>query len=75
MQIGPTAWCPQTESIFSIDQVITEVAKRSWLESALGSAIYVIFFEYPYVTLIIGIALVFAVTVSIIRVIRRGRGK
>ena len=75
LQIGPTAWCTQTGSIFSIDEVTTEVATPSWLESALGSAIYVLFFEYPYVTLIIGIVLVLAVAVFIIRVIGRGRGK
>jgi len=71
VQIGPTAWCTQTGSIFSIDEVITEVATPSWLESALGTVIYVLFFEYLYVTLIIGTVVVFAVTVFIIRVIRR----
>ena len=75
VQIGPTAWCTQTGSIFTIDEVITEVATPSWLESALGSAIYLLFFEYPFVTLIIGILLVFGVAVFIIRVIRRNREK
>lgn len=71
VQIGPTAWCTQTGSIFTIDEVITEVATPSWFESALGSAIYLLFFEYPFVTLIIGILLVLGVAVFIIRVIRR----
>jgi len=70
VQIGPTAWCTQTGSIFSIGDVITEVATPSWLESALGSAIYLLFFEYPYVTLIIGIVLVLAVAAIIFRWLR-----
>lgn len=74
MQIGPTARCTQTGSIFSIDQVITEVATPSWLESALGNVIYVLFFEYLYVTVIFGLLVVLVVAAVIIRVIR-GRGK
>ena len=69
--IGPTAWCTQAGSIFSIDEVITEVATPSWLESVLGSAIYLLFFEYPYVTALVGLILVFVVVVIIIRLKRK----
>jgi hypothetical protein len=74
VQIGPTAWFTQTGSIFFIDQVSTEVATPSWLESALGSVIYVLFFEYLYVTVIFGLLVVLVVAAVIIRVVR-GRGK
>ena len=69
--IGPTAWCTQAGSIFSIDEVITEVATPSWLESVLGSAIYLLFFEYSYVTALVGLILVFVVVVIIIRLKRK----
>ncbi|MDA9803017.1 fasciclin domain-containing protein, partial [bacterium] len=32
VRIGTTAWCTQAGSIFSIDEVITEVATPGWLE-------------------------------------------
>ena len=72
VEIGPTAWCTQMGSIFSIGEVITEVATPSWLESVLGRVIYVLSFEYPYVTLIIGLVLVLAGVAMIFRWLRRG---
>lgn len=72
VRIGPTAWCTQAGSIFSIDEVITEVATPSWLERTLGTAIYIAFFEYPYVTALAALSILVGVIAMIIRA-RRAR--
>ncbi len=55
--LGSTAWCTEAGSIFSIDDVITEVAIPGWFERTLGVAIYVAFFQYPYLSVITGIGM------------------
>jgi len=72
VRIGPTAWCTQAGSVFSIDEVITEVATPSWLERTLGTAIYVAFFHYPYVTALVALGVLIAVVTTLVRV-RRAR--
>ncbi len=64
--IGATSWCTQTGSVFSIDAVLTEAAPPSFIEQA----IYVVFFQYPWVFLI-GTA---ATVVGIVLLVR-GRRK
>lgn len=73
-RIGPTAWCTQAGSVFSIDEVITEVATPSWLESTLGTAIYIAFYQYPYVTAMVALGILLGVIATIIRVRRARRG-
>lgn len=65
-RILPTSWCTQTGSVFSIDTVLTEAAPPSFIEQA----IYVVFFQYPWVFLI-GTA---ATVVGIVLLVR-GRRK
>lgn len=73
VRIGPTAWCTQAGSIFSIDQVITEVAAPSLLEQILGQVIYFAFFEHPILSAIIALGLAALVALLIIRRVRRRR--
>ncbi len=55
--LGSVAWCTEAGSIFSIDDVITDVAIPGWFERTLGVAIYVVFFQYPYLSAIVGIGI------------------
>jgi hypothetical protein len=71
--LGPTAWCTQAGSIFSIDTVITEVATPSWFEQILGQIIYFVFFQNPLVSALIALGLAALVGLLIVRVIRRRR--
>ena len=71
--LGSAAWCTQAGSIFSIDTVITEVATPSWFEQILGQAIYLLFYQYPYVTALVGAGAVLLAVVIIIRLVRRRR--
>jgi uncharacterized surface protein with fasciclin (FAS1) repeats len=71
--LGPTAWCTQAGSIFSIDTVITEVATPSWLEQILGQAIYFVFFQNPLVSALVALGLAALLGFLIIRVMRRRR--
>ena len=69
--LGPTAWCTQAGSIFSIDTVITGVATPGWFQQILGQAIYVVFFQYPYVSAIVALGLVAVVGFVVSRLVRR----
>ena len=71
--LGPTAWCTQAGSIFSIDTVITEVATPSLFEQILGQAIYFVFFQNPLVSALVALGLVALIGFLIIRVLRRRR--
>ena len=73
ISLGPTAWCTEAGSIFSIDEVITEVALPSWFERTLGMAIYVIFFQHPYLTAIVVLGLVGLLGFLIVFSVRRRR--
>ncbi len=73
IRLGPTAWCTQAGSIFSIDTVITDVTTPSWLEQILGQAIYLVFFQYPLVSALVALGLVVLIGFLIIRVLRRRR--
>lgn len=68
--IRSRAYCTQAGSIFSIDEVITEVAIPGWLERTLGLVIYTLFFQYP---LLIAIAVLVILGLVIWFVIRRWR--
>lgn len=59
VRIGPTAWCTQAGSIFTIEDVITDVPTPSWLERTLGMIIYVTLFQHPLLTglIVLGAAL------------------
>ena len=69
--LRPTAWCTQAGSIFSIDTVITGVATPGWFQQILGQAIYVVFFQYPYVSAIVALGLVAVVGFVVSRLVRR----
>lgn len=71
--LGPTAWCTQAGSIFSIDTVITEVATPSWFERALGQASYVVFFQNPAVSAVVALGLAAVVGIIVLRLERRRR--
>ena len=71
--IRSRAYCTQAGSIFSIDEVITEVAIPGWFERTLGLAIYYAFFEYPLVTAIIALVLGGLIIWLVLRVIRNRR--
>lgn len=71
--LGPTAWCTQAGSIFSIDTVITEVATPSWFERILGQAIYVVFFQNPLVSAVVALGLAALVGFTVFRLVRRRR--
>lgn len=74
VQIGHTAWCTQAGSIFSIDQVITEVAAPSWFERTLGMIIYVTLMQYPVITglvVFVAVSLVGLLTFRMVRARRR----
>ncbi len=71
--LGPTAWCTQAGSIFSIDTVITEVATPSWFERILGQAIYVVFFQNPLVSAVVALGLAALVGFIVFRLVRRRR--
>lgn len=71
--LGTTAWCTETGSIFSIDEVITEVAPPSWFERTLGMAIYVMLFQYPYLSVIVVLGLAGFLGFAIFRSVRRRR--
>lgn len=71
--LGPTAWCTQAGSIFSIDTVITDVATPSWFERVLGQAIYVVFFQNPLISALVALGLVAFIGFLIVRVVRRRR--
>ncbi len=57
IRIGVTAWCTQAGLIFSIDQVIIEVAAPNLLEQTLGKAIYIVFFQDPFFSVITALGL------------------
>lgn len=65
IRIGPTAWCTQAGSIFSIDQAITEVATPNLLEQILGQVIYFVFFQNPFlsVMIVLGLAALFGLLI------------
>lgn len=69
--LSPTAWCTQAGSIFSIDQVITEVAVPGLFEQILGQAIYLVFFQYAYVSAIVALGSLALIGFLIIRAVRR----
>lgn len=69
--LGATAWCTQAGSIFSIDEVITDVAVPSWFERTLGMAIYLVFLQYPYVSAIIGVGVLIVAGLLLVRHLRR----
>lgn len=69
--LGSTAWCTEAGSIFSIDEVITDVAVPSWFERTLGMAIYLLLFQHAYVSAIIGIAVLALVGLLIVRRLRK----
>lgn len=71
--IQSRAYCTQAGSIFSIDEVITEVAIPGWFERTLGIAIYYAFFEYPLVTAIVAVIVFGLIIWFIVRIIRRRR--
>jgi hypothetical protein len=71
IRLSPSAWCTEAGSIFSIDEVITEVTLPSWFERTLGMAIYVIFFQYPYLSVIVVLGLVGLLGFAIFRSMRR----
>ena len=71
--LGPTAWCTQAGSIFSIDTVITEVATPSWFERLLGQATYVVFFQNPLVSAVVALGLAALVGFIVFRLVRRRR--
>ncbi len=71
--LGPTAWCTQAGSIFSIDTVITDVATPSWLEQVLGQAIYVVFFQNPLISALVALGLVALIGFLVVRAVRRRR--
>ena len=73
VRISPTAWCTQAGSIFSIDEVITDVAIPSWFERTLGLAIYFAFFQYPVVSVIVALGLVTLVSFLGFQLVRRRR--
>lgn len=73
VRIGPTAWCTEAGSVFSIDEVITDVAIPSWFERTLGLGIYVVFFQYPYVSVIVALGLMTLAGFVAFRLIRRQR--
>lgn len=73
IRLGPTAWCTEAGSIFSIDEVITEAALPSWFEQTLGMVICVIFFQYPYLTAIVMLGLVGLFGFLIMHSVRRRR--
>lgn len=73
IRIGPTAWCTQAGSIFSIDEVITEVATPNLLEQILGQVIYFVFFQNPFLSAIIALGLAALVGFLIIRRVRKRR--
>jgi hypothetical protein len=71
--LGPTAWCTQAGSIFSIDTVITDVATPSWFERILGQAIYFVFFQNPLISALLALGIVSLVGFLIVRLVRRRR--
>ena len=73
VRISPTAWCTEAGSVFSIDEVITDVAIPSWFERTLGLAIYFAFFQYPVVGVIVALGLVTLAGFVAFRLIRRQR--
>ena len=69
--LSQTAWCTQAGSIFSIDEVITDVAVPSWFERTLGMAIYLVLFQYPYASAIIGVGVLILAGLLLVRRLRR----
>lgn len=71
IRLGPTAWCTQAGSIFSIDEVITEVATPNWFEQTLGQVIYFIFFQNPLLSAIVALCLAGLVGFLVFRIARK----
>lgn len=71
--LGPTAWCTQAGSIFSIATVITDVATPSWLEQVLGQAIYIVFFQNPLISALVALGLAALIGFLIVRLVQRRR--
>jgi uncharacterized surface protein with fasciclin (FAS1) repeats len=65
--ILPTSWCTQTGSVFSIDAVILDASPPSLVERV----VYVVFFRYPFVSLL-GLGAVVAGAILFLRRRRRG---
>ena len=64
--ILPTAWCTQTGSVFSIDAVILDASPPALVERV----VYVVFFRYPFVSLV-GLGAVVAGSILLLRKRRR----